>query len=139
MSNEPKRYSLQTSLTIVLVLVGVIVAVAYVMTLRGQKPADAETEKRWAGELERAFLAFDGVRSAHVEGAGIQLEFSTNRSLAVQKEAALKAARTAVSVRQRLKLDPKVTVEVSVAGTNQYHLVYTEPDGVVEEKAAPAP
>lgn len=134
MSNETKRYSLQTSIVLVVVCVGIVSVVSYFVAVGKQKPADSQTEKRWAGELEQAFLAFDGVSSARVEGATSRIDYAEVKPLDQQKETALKAARTASTIRQRLKLDPTVTVLVSTKGAPQYQLVYSELRGVVEEK-----
>jgi hypothetical protein len=134
MSDEKKTYSLRTSAIIVAVLVGIICAISYFVAVGKQQPADAQTEKHWAGELERAFLSFDGVQSARVEGTTTLIDFAVDKTPAIQKETALKAAHTAADVRLKLKLDPKVTVVISVKGKPQYQLVYTEPQGVVEEK-----
>jgi len=134
MSDEKKTYSLRTSAIIVGVFVGIICAVSYVVTVNKKEPADASKEKLWTGKLESAFLAFDGVQSAHVEGATALIDFAVDKTPAAQKETALKAAQTAAALRQQLKLDPKVTVVISVKGKPQYQLVYAEPQGVVEEK-----
>ncbi len=138
MSDEKKTYSLRTSAIIVIVLVGVICAVSYSIALGKKKPADASTEKLWAGKLENVFLVFDGVQSARVEGATILIDFAVDKPPAFQKETALKAASTAAALRKQLKLDPKVTVVISVKGKPAYQLVYVEPQGVVEEKTLEA-
>lgn len=138
MSDEKKTYSLRTSATIVVVLVGIIVAIVYSMAVNKQEPADTEKEKLWASKLENVFLVFDGVQSARVEGATILIDFAGDKPAAVRKETALKAARTAADVRLKLKLDPKVTVLISVKGKPVYQLVYAEPRGVVEEKVLEA-
>jgi hypothetical protein len=134
MSDEKKHYSLRTSATIALVLVGVICAISYAITVNKRQPADTQTEKEWAGKLENAFLAFDGVRAARVEGSTSLIDFAVDKTPAVQKETALKAAHTAAAVRQQLRLDAKVTVLVSVQGKPRYQLVYAEPQGVLDEK-----
>ena len=134
MSDEKKTYSLRTSATIVVVLVGIIVAIVYSVAINKQEPADTEKEKLWAGKLENAFLVFDGVQSARVEGATILIDFAADKPTGVRKETALKAARTSADVRLKLKLDPKVTVLVSVKSKPVYQLVYAEPRGIVEEK-----